>query len=143
MFDEDMTPSINTWTCEMFGARSFVLSMFAVTIPLALLVFWGLTLIYNKIHNTTIKFIVFVLYGSVVFGLLMGVMNVIQPIENTPIYQIMLIATGVALGLVSIVGVIFGLGYAIYKVAGRVGQRFPVFQTVWNQFCPVRTVRFK
>ncbi len=120
-----------------------VVGMLVVTISLALLVFWGWTLMNKKISNMTVKVIVSVLYGSAFFGVLMGVMNVFQPIDDTPVYLMMLMGMGVALGLASVVGIIFGIGYVIYKFGGGVSQRFPVFQTVWNQFCPVRTVRFQ
>lgn len=70
-------------------------------------------------------------------------MSASNPIDDTPIYLVILIGTGVAIGLASIVGVVFGLGYLLYKGIGKASQRFPVLEHVWNQLCPVQTVRFQ
>lgn len=185
ILDEDRkAPSINARTCELFGVRSVILSMFsimtamsltvlyqvakvavlflfnpyvpainwhetlstvgmlAVTIPLALLLFWGQTLILKKIGNMAVKVVVSVLYWSVAFGVFMGIMTASKPINDLPVYIVMLIGTGVMLGLASVVGAICSLGYLLYRAAGKASQRFPVLQNVWNQFCPIQTVRF-
>lgn len=104
----------------------------------------GQTLIEKKIANQVVRVTVTVLYWSVTCGLAMGTISTFKTggFENTPAYLMILIGTGAVLAIASLVGAIVGLAYAIYKFVGKMSRRFPILENVWNQFCPVQTVRF-
>jgi energy-converting hydrogenase Eha subunit G len=73
-----------------------------------------------------------------------GTIFAFKPVDDTPaVYMIMLISMGVVLGFASGVGAIVSLGYAIYKFVGRISQKFPALEKVWNQLCPVQTVHLQ
>lgn len=190
ILDEDRkSPSINTRTCELFGVRSVVLSVFSImaaicvtflyqilktaalfllkpsllpavnwgeklqfvglwvaVLPIAMLLNMVQMSIDKKIANKALSIVVSVFYWSAVFGIAMGVVSILidpNAFQNTSVFLLMLIGTGVGLGMASLIGAIFGLAYALYKFVGRMSQRFPVLENVWNQLCPVQTVRFQ
>lgn len=187
MFDEDRkTSSVNARTCELFGARSVVLSMLGIAlticltllyqsvktvalfflnprvpavnwsealwfvgsiviaIPVALLLLAGQTSIVKNVPNRVVRVLVSVFYWSMTFGLAIGTASIFEPsgFGNTPAYMVMLMGMGTALVLASFIGTVFSLAYTIYNLVGKMSQKFPVLGNVWNQLCPVQTVRF-
>lgn len=118
--------------------------LIAIAIPTMLLLLAGQTFIEKKVANRVARVLVSVFYWSATFGLAIGTTSIFEPsgFRDMPNYLVMLMGTGVALAVVSFVGTVFGLGYAIYKLVGMASQRFPVLGNVWNQLCPVRTINF-
>ncbi|KKT80924.1 MAG: hypothetical protein A3B99_03455 [Candidatus Yanofskybacteria bacterium RIFCSPHIGHO2_02_FULL_44_12b] len=100
-------------------------------------------LLEKKITNKYYRVVALALYGSVIFGLLIGTCNLFDPINDLSFFLTVLTGAGAALLLVCFVGAIFGVGYGLYKLVGNMSMRFPVLGKAWNNLCPVWTINFK
>lgn len=120
-------------------AGGFVVAVFVVK-----LIIQSIEWLIKKSRNTAtiIQVLMWVLILSVLCGLLLSIIHIFSPIDNSPLYEVFLMSIGACLIIAAFIGTILALGYGMYKLVGNLSQKFPILQSAWNQICPVRSVTF-
>lgn len=115
-----------------------------VALALGLLILGGQS-IEKKLANKKkfVRVMVLGLYWCVGIGTFLGfVIYLFTPGPGTPsLYEVVLIGISLSLAFVSISGMIFGIGYGLYRLVGKASTRFPVLGNVWNTLCPIHEIR--
>ena len=121
--------------------------VFVAAASTALLVFGGYLLIYGYIsdRHLLVRIIILGVYLSVSLGLVIGLLMIFSgdPIyTDMPAYQIILISIGTLFGTASSVWATIAIGFRLYRLVGKMSEKFPLLGNVWNQLCPIQKVHF-
>ena len=137
-------PTVNFAELQYFGISSFCIFV------LVAILYRYLVLLEKKVEQKTkaIRFLILGTYGltsgSLVFGFILA--PIVMEEFGGSFYLGFIYATGIMLSLLLVLGAIVGLGYGLYRLAGKaimfLSQRFPKLNDVWNLLCPVQTITF-
>lgn len=125
---------------------------YTVMMILTLLAVWpviiGVKLLEQKIAGLHIipRFLIFNLCGSVVFGLFLGLLIKFSDeslLAKMPLYWMIAESIGVVFVLISAAGIIVGIGLGLYKLVGKLSQRYVWLASAYNQICPMQTIHFE
>lgn len=108
----------------------------------------GFELLEQKItgRHVITCWLILSLYGSVAFGLFWGLLMKFlgdSPLTKEPLYLLIAGSIGMAFVLTSAAGIMVGIGLGLYKLVGKLSQRYTWLASAFNQICPVQTIHFE
>lgn len=122
-----------------------ILAMTAVALPAALLMTSGSKFLDKKLSDkhSIIKTLAQGIYWSVTGGMFLGITGKMAKAIQEPLWLAILYGVGITVSLAACIGIVFLIGLGLYKLVGRLSQKYSFLQSAWNTICPVQTINFE